>query len=106
MQRQDKAYVQDNNKGGTIPRAPNHRGGAESPRGRWITVEGAENPSNVTNTFCSTVNLLAKELRFEYAGAKLASCPGHHLTSLRPCICSKLSLGMPIVLLMQKWNTV
>jgi len=38
MQRQDKAYVQDNNKGGTIPRAPNHRGGAESPRGRWITA--------------------------------------------------------------------
>jgi len=30
MQRQDKAYVQGRNEGGTIPRAPNHSGGAES----------------------------------------------------------------------------
>ena len=47
----------------------------------------ANNPNNVTSTFCNTVNLLAKEVRFEHGGlggAKPASCPGRHLTSLRP----------------------
>jgi len=28
--------------------------------------------------------LLPKDLRFEHGGAKLASCPGRHITSLRP----------------------
>jgi len=28
--------------------------------------------------------LLPKDLRFEHRGAKLASYPGRHLTSLRP----------------------
>jgi len=28
--------------------------------------------------------LLSKDLRFEHRGAKLASCPGHHLSSLLP----------------------
>jgi len=32
----------------------------------------------------STAHLLSKDLRFEHAGAKLVSCPGRHLTSLRP----------------------
>jgi len=45
---------------------------------------GAESPINVTSTFFNTVNLLPKELSFEHWGAKLASCPGRHLTSLRP----------------------
>ena len=30
------------------------------------------------------MNLLPKDVRFEHGGAKLASCPGRHLTSLRP----------------------
>jgi len=38
----------------------------------------------ITNTFFNTANLLPKDLRFEHGGAKLASCPGRHLTSLRP----------------------
>jgi len=32
-----------------------------------------------------TVHLLPKDLRFSHGGAKLTSCPGRHLTSLRPC---------------------
>jgi len=30
------------------------------------------------------MNLLPIDLRFEHGGAKLASCPGRHLNSLRP----------------------
>ena len=56
---------------GTIPRAPNHCGGGV----------GAKSSNNITSTFFNTVNLLPKELRFEHGSAKLASCPGRHLTS-------------------------
>jgi len=59
--------------------APNHYGG------RRITAGTPKSPKNVTSTFFNTINLLSKELRFEHRGAKLASCPGDHLTSLRPC---------------------
>jgi len=64
-------------KRGTIPRpprqygAPNHCGGRKSPK-------------NVISTFFNTVNLLPRKLWFEHGGAKLASCPGRRLTSLRP----------------------
>ena len=64
--------------------------GAESLWRRWITAVGPNdcglptNPNNVTRTFFNTVHSLPKDLRFEYGGAKLASCPGRHLTSLRP----------------------
>jgi len=40
--------------------------------------------NNITSTSFNTVHLLPKDLRFEYGGAKLASCPGRHLTSIRP----------------------
>jgi len=43
-----------------------------------------KNPNNITNTFFSTVHLVPKDLRFERGGAKLVSCPGCHLTSVRP----------------------
>ena len=57
-------------KGGTIPRAPNSYGGAES---LW----GAPKSSNkVTSTFFNAVQLVPKDLRFAHGGAKLASCPG------------------------------
>jgi len=36
------------------------------------------------STFFNTVHLLPKDLSFEHGGAKVASCPGHHLTSLCP----------------------
>jgi len=55
--------------------------GAQFPRPR-ITM-GA--PNHVTNTCFNTVHLLPKDLRFEHGGAKLASCPGRHVTSIRPC---------------------
>jgi len=48
-------------KGDTIPRAPNHFGDA---------IKFQQCP---------------KDLRFKHRGAKPASCPGRHLTSLRPC---------------------
>jgi len=43
-------------------------------------------PNNVTSTFFNTVYLLWKTC-FEHGGPKLASCPGRHLTSSRPCRC-------------------
>ena len=47
-------------------------------------IAGApKNPNNVTHAFFNTVHLLQEDLRFEHRGAKFASCPGHHLTSLR-----------------------
>ena len=65
--------------GDTISRAPNHYGGAKSH-------------SNVITTFFKTVglHLLPKDLRFEHGGAKLASFPRRHVTSLRSCT-SRLS---------------
>jgi len=65
-------------KRGTIPRAPNHHGRADSPRG------APKRPNNVTSTFFNTVHMLRKDLRFEYGGAKLAYCPERHLTLLPP----------------------
>jgi len=53
-------------KGGTILR--------ESLRG------APKSPRNVTCRFFNTVNLLPKDIKFEHWGAKLASCPGRHLT--------------------------
>jgi len=51
--------------------------GAESLRG------APKSPKNVTGTFFNTAHLLPKDLRFKHGGAKLASCPGRHLTSVR-----------------------
>jgi len=52
---------------GTIPRAP-------------------KSPKIVISTSFNTVHCLPKAIRFEYGGAKLASCPGRHLASLRPWV--------------------
>jgi len=41
--------------------------------------------SNVTSISFNIEHMLPKDLSFEYGGAKLASCSGHHPTSLRPC---------------------
>ena len=66
------------------------RRGAQIPGGE--SIRGVEwlrrtpiSPNNVTSTFFNTVHLLPNYLRFEHGGVKLASCPGRHLTSLRPC---------------------
>jgi len=48
-------------------------------------IAGApKGPNNATSAFFNTVHLLPKGFRFEHGGAKLASCPGRHLSSLRP----------------------
>jgi len=64
---------------GHSSRAANHYGGAEWLRG------APESPNKVRNTLFNTAHLLPKDLRFKHGGAKLASCPRRHLTSLRPC---------------------
>ena len=73
-------------KGGTIPRAPDHHGRAESLRGRQTSPGDVENPNKFTSTFYNTVHFLPEDLRFEHGDAKRAYCPGRHLTSLHPCV--------------------
>jgi len=68
----------DGGKVSTIPLAPNQYGGAESLHG------APKRPNNATSTFFNILHLLPKYLRFEHRGAKLAYCPGRHLTLLRP----------------------
>jgi len=53
--------------------------------GRRITAGTPKSAKNVASTFFNALILLPKDLRFKHWGAKLASCPGRHLTSLRPC---------------------
>jgi len=64
---------QGRNKGGTVSRESNH----------WVAPKS---PNNVASVFFNTVLLLPKDLRFEHGGAKLASWPGCHLTSIHPCV--------------------
>ena len=71
---------------GAIPRAPGHYGGAKSLRGVPNGWGASQNPNNVASTFFNTRHLLLKDPTFEHGDAKLASCPGRHLTSLRPCM--------------------
>jgi len=56
----------------------------ESLWGHRMIVGTFWRPRNVTRTFFSAGHLLPEDLRFENGGAKLASCPERHLTSLRP----------------------
>jgi len=58
---------------------------AESLWGDKLLQEAPKSPNNVTSTFFNTANLLLKELSFDRGGAKLAFCPGRHLTTLFPC---------------------
>jgi len=60
--------------------APNHSGGA-----KWLQRVPLS-PNNFTSTFFNTVHFLPKDLRCEYGTAKLASCHGRQITSLRPWI--------------------
>jgi len=73
-------------KGGTIPRASNDYGGAESLRGARNDCGGRKKSQQCHKYLLKYSTLLPKDLRFEHRGAKLASCPGRHLTSLRPCV--------------------
>jgi len=49
-------------------------------------VGAPKSPNNVTSTFFNRVHLLPKDIKFEHGSAKLASCPGRHLASLRPWV--------------------
>ena len=59
-----------------------------------MTTGAPKSPNNVTSMFFNTVHLLPKDIKFEHGGAKLASCPGRCLTSLRPClvVCHALAI--------------
>jgi len=48
--------------------------------------------NNVASTFFNTVHLLPKN-RFEHGGAKLFSCPGRDLASVRPSLPSPRGFG-------------
>jgi len=71
--------------GGAIPREPSHYGAPFHCGGRRMAAGSPKSPNNITSTFFNTVHLLAKDLSFDHGGAKRASCPRRHLTSLWPC---------------------
>jgi len=56
---------------------------AESLQGTPNDCEGAEK-SQQCHMYAYFLQYSAFGCKFEHGGAKLASCPGHHLTSLRP----------------------
>jgi len=56
--------------------------GAQLP-GRRIIMGTPKNPNNVTSTFFNS-RFASERPQVRTWGAKLASCPGRHLTSLRP----------------------
>ena len=74
-QRSNEGVTRGGGKRGASPRAPNGCGGRQKV------------PAT-SQVFFNTVNLLPKDLSFEHGGTKLASCPGRHLTSLRPWLWS------------------
>jgi len=82
-------------RGGTHDRSRGVKTGGKVAQfpGRRITAGGAKpqlgapkSLTNFTSTFFDTVNFLPNDLRFEHGGAKLASCLGRCLTSLRPWV--------------------
>jgi len=82
--------------GGAITRAPNHSGGTEILREHRMITGAPKNPNNFARTFYNTVHLLPEDLRLENGGAKLASWPGRHLTSLRLSHSGKLFANVNI----------
>jgi len=64
-----------NERGKEVSNSP----GAESLRGT------PKIPISTTSAFFNPLHMFPKDLRFEHRGAKVASCPGRHLTPLRLC---------------------
>jgi len=58
-----------------------NQGGNEESRG----AQYRDKSQQCRKYFFNTVHLLPKDLRIEHRGAKFVSCPGRHLTSVRPC---------------------
>ena len=77
----------------THPHAEAKRGGGEGVQlpGRRITMEapsdcgGAKKSQHCHNYFLKHSTFASERPQLLTWGAKLASCPGRHLTSLRPC---------------------
>jgi len=66
---------QGRNEGGKGPQCPGLR----------ISV-GVEKSQQCRKYFLHYSTFTSERLRFEHGGAKLVSCPGRHLTSIRPCM--------------------
>jgi len=67
--------------------------------GRRIAAGGWRKVPTMSQVVSSIkyILLLPKDLRFEHGGTKLASCPGRHLASLRPCVQSPMEQEMQLV---------
>ena len=76
--------------------------GVGSLWGRRMAAGVPKSPNNVTSAFFNRVHFLPKDLSFEHDCAKLASCPGRHLTALRPCIQDTLSHQDDIILKVER----
>jgi len=82
------SWGQGHNKRCTVPQVPSHHEGAKWLRGTL------KSPNNVTITSFITVHLFLKDLtQFWTWGAKLASCPGYHLTLLGPWVGLQQTIG-------------
>jgi len=76
---------QGGNEGGqgdTITRPPNHYRGA-----KWL--QGAPKNTKMSKVLPSIQYIYIRKTSFEHGVVELASCPGRHLTSLRPCVSHK-----------------
>jgi len=60
--------------------------GHNSPGTDSLLCGGCRKVPTVSQVLPSIQYLLPKDLRFEHGGAKLVSCPGRNLTSVRPCL--------------------
>jgi len=79
-------------KGGTIPRAPNNYGGAESLRGSQNYCGGGRKAPTMSQVLSSVQCIcFRKTSGSTVGGAKLAYWPSRHLTSLRPIVTIRFS---------------
>jgi len=88
------SFFQDNDLSHSMPHMQgSNKWGTRGARfsGRRITVGMLKSHNNVTSTSFSTVHLILKDLKVEHGGAKLASCPGHLLTTLPTCTLGKMA---------------
>jgi len=60
----------------------------------------------MSQALSSTADLLSKDLRFEHGCDKLVSCPGRHLTSLRPWTYCVISQANTVHLYLQHSKTL
>jgi len=63
--------------------------GVESLQGRRNATVGAEKSQQCHKVLTSIKFICFQKTCLKHEGAKFASFPGRHLTSLGPCLCSK-----------------